>query len=196
MLTEAFKGGDWHPHVAQADGLMTHTWVGGWYTGGVEAIVAEVRGEAWECLMIESTSSGPITQTARGSVLAAGATVVGPRDSREVHAALATVEERLQRSFGRSWSDFRPLLLLVGDGDHIHDAVLHSAAFLGRGANLHLGLHDVARARTPLHFDDNIGGWYRGSGLRNNFACESYPQDSRAALPVFDASAKKNNKIW
>ncbi|AFV14869.1 hypothetical protein OEM_p100890 (plasmid) [Mycobacterium intracellulare subsp. yongonense 05-1390] len=163
MLTEAFKGGDWQPHTAQAAGL-THTWVEGWYAGGVEAIVAEVRGEAWECLMIESTSNGPITQTARAKVFALGAAVVGPRDSRAIHAALATVEQRLQRSLGLPCSDFRPLLLLVGDGDHIQNGVLQKAAFLGRGANVHLAIHHIARARTPRHFDDNIGGWYHGSG--------------------------------
>lgn len=90
MLTEAFKGGDWQPHTAHAAGL-THTWIEGWYAGGVEAIVAEVRGEAWDCLMIESTSNGPITQTARAKVFGLGAAVVGPRDSRAIHAVLATV---------------------------------------------------------------------------------------------------------
>ena len=162
MMTEAFdKGGDWHPREAQAPGL-THTWVAEWYTGGVEAIVAEVRGEAWECLMIESTSNGPIAPAARAEIVAAGAVVVGPRDSRDIHTALATVEERLQRSLGQRRSELRPLLLLVGDGAHIQNSVLQKVADIGRAANVHLGIHDAARARTPRHFDDNIGGWFRG----------------------------------
>lgn len=162
VMTEAFgKGGDWHPREAQAPGL-THTWVAEWYTGGVEAIVAEVRGQAWECLMIESTSNGPIAQTARAEIVADGATVIGPRDSRDVCTALATVEERLQRSLTQRRSEFRPLLLLVGDGAHIQNKVLERVAFLGRAANVHLGIHDAARARTPRHFDDTIGGWFRG----------------------------------
>ncbi|TXH26084.1 MAG: hypothetical protein E6R06_07570 [Mycobacterium sp.] len=162
MMIEAFgHGSDWHPRVAQAPGL-THTWVGQWYTGGVEAIVAEVAGDAWECLMIESTSNGPIAQTARAEIVAAGATVAGPRDSRDIHRALATVEERLQRSFGQRRSELRPLLVLVGDGAHIQNSILRTAAFLGRAANVHLGIHDAARARTARHFDDTIGGWFRG----------------------------------
>lgn len=165
MFNGELKGGDWRPRVAQAPGL-THTWVEGWFTGGVEAIVSEARGEGWECVMIESTARGPITQAARARVLGSGATLVRPRDSRKMHAALATVEQRLQRSLGRRSSDFRPLLLLVGDGDHIQHRVLEKAAFLGRAANVHLGIHDVARARTPFHFDDSIGGVYRGSGRK------------------------------
>lgn len=164
MLTEAFLGADWRPGVAQAVGL-THTWVPGWYAGGVEAIVAEVRGEAWDCLMIESTSNGPISQTARDEVVAAGATVVGPR-VRDVDAVLAMVEDRLRRSLGQSWSDFPPLLLLVGDGDHIQKDVLQRAAFLGRAANVHLGIDVFARVRTFGRFDHCIGGWYRGSDQR------------------------------
>lgn len=167
MLTEVFRGRDWRPRVAQASGL-THTWVEGWFTGGVEAIVSEVRGEGWECLVIESTSRGPITHGARAKVLTSGATLVRPRDSQKMHAALATVEQRLQRSLGQRSSDFRPLLLLVGDGDHIQHRALEKAAFLGRAANVHLGIHDVARARTPFHFDDCIGGVYRGSGRRRH----------------------------
>lgn len=162
MMTGAFgQGGEWHPRVAQAPGL-THTWVGQWYTGGVEAIVAEVRGEGWECLLIESTSIGPIEQTARAEIVAAGATVAGPRDSRDIHTALATVEERLQRSFRQRRSECRPLLLLVGDGAHIENIILERVAFLGRAANVHLGMHDAARVRTIRHFDDTIGGWFRG----------------------------------
>lgn len=163
MMTEAFgQGGEWHPRVAHAPGL-THTWVGEWYTGGVEAIVAEARSEAWECLMIESTSKGPIPQTARAELMSAGVTVAGHRDSHDVHTALATLEERLQRSLGRPWSDFRPILLLVGDGPHIQNSVLRRVAFLGRAANVHLGIHDSARAQTPGDFNDNIGGWFRSS---------------------------------
>lgn len=165
MLIKEFKRRDWRPRVAQEPGLA-HTWVEGWCTGGVEAIVAEVRREAWECLMIESAARGPITQAARAKVVAAGATVIGARDSRNITAALATVEKRLQRSLGQPWSDFRPLLLLVGDGNYIQNDVLQRAAFLGRGANLHLGIHDAARARTQSRFDDNIGGVYRGSKSR------------------------------
>lgn len=71
MFNGELKGGDWRPRVAQAPGL-THTWVEGWFTGGVEAIVSEARGEGWECVMIESTARGPITQAARARVLGSG----------------------------------------------------------------------------------------------------------------------------
>lgn len=161
-MNVAFQGGDWHPRVAQAAGL-THTWVEGWSAGGVEAIVAEIRREAWECLTIESTSNGPVTRTCREQVFTAGTTSVGPRYLPEMNAALAAVEERLHRSVGRAWSDFPPLLVLVGDGDHILDDVLQRAACLGRAANVHLGVDELARARTPRQFDDCIGGWYHGS---------------------------------
>lgn len=183
VITHTFKGIDWHPRVARFAGL-THTWVGGWHTGGVEEIVSAVRREGWDCLVIESTSNGPITPAARDEVRASGATVVGPLDSRELAAVLAAVENRLWDSlrpppargwlrkrfaglrwFSRASSRFRPLLLLVGDGDHINHDVIQKAAYLGRAANVHLGIDTRARAQTSATFDDCIGGW---SGLSDH----------------------------
>lgn len=163
MLTMAIEGRAWTPNEAGREGV-THTWVEGWYAGAVEAIVSEVRGEEWECLMIESTSNGPIAQGARETVLAAGATVVAPGDSRGRDAVFAVVEQRLRSSLGRPWGDLRPLLVLVGDGDHVHSDVIQWAAFLGRAANVHLGLHALARTRTAPPFDDCVGGRYAFSG--------------------------------
>jgi hypothetical protein len=165
-LTDAIVGGDWHPHTARAAG-MAHTWVTGWHAGGVEAIVAEARDEAWACLVIESTSNGPITRSALTEIHAAGATVVAP-DSDEIQAALTTVDNRLrrrldQRTADRLGFDQRPLLLLVGDGDHIPNDVLQRIAFLGRAADMHLAIDERARPRTPRQFDDCVLGVYRCS---------------------------------
>lgn len=180
MITHTFKPIDWHPRAARFAGL-THTWVGGWHAGGVEQIVSAVRREGWDCLVIESTSNGPITPAARDKVRASGATVVDPLDSQQLAAVLAAVENRLWdslrpppargwrrkrfarlRRFSKASSRFRPLLLLVGDGDHINHDVIQKAAYLGRAANVHLGIDTRARARTSTDFDGCIGGW---SGL-------------------------------
>lgn len=180
MITHTFKPIDWQPQAARFAGL-THTWVGGWHAGGVEEIVSAARCEGWECLVIESTSNGPITPAARDRVRASGATVVDPLDSQQLAAVLAAVENRLWDSlrpppargwlrkrfarlrwFSKASSRFRPLLLLVGDGDHINHDMIQKAAYLGRAAHVHLGIDARARVRTLAPFDDCIGGW---SGL-------------------------------
>lgn len=168
MLTDAVEGSDWHPHTARA-ACMAHTWVTGWHAGGVERIVAEAREEGWECVVIESTSNGPITRSALMAVHAAGATVVAP-DSDQIHAALTTVDDLLQhRRLDRRRSDWlrldqRPFLLLVGDGDHVQIEVLQRIVMIGRELDVHLAIDERARPRTPRQLDDCLLGVYRGSG--------------------------------
>lgn len=166
MLGEAVTLRDWSPRTAHTQ-CLAHAWVPRWHAGGAEAVVADARDQAWECVLVESTSNGPLPQTALAKVLAAGATVLGP-DRDEIRAALAGMDERLRRRLNRRrserpWSDQRPILLLIGDGDHIPDDVLQRIAVLGRAAQVHLAVDERARTRTPRHFDENILGVYRGS---------------------------------
>lgn len=156
---------EWSPQTART-ACLAHTWISGWHTGGVEAIVTDVHKAGWECQLIESTSNGPLTHTTRADVLAAGATIIGP-DPRDIEAALATVDEVLHHRINRPGAerprvDQRPLLLLVGDGDHIHNDVLQRIAFLGRAADVHLAVDERARRRTPITFNDNVAAVYRG----------------------------------
>ncbi len=166
MLGEAVTLRDWSPRTAHTQ-CLAHAWVPCWDAGGVEALVATARGQAWECIVVESTSNGPLPQTTLAKVLAAGATVLGP-DRDEIRAALAGVDERLRRRLNRRrserpCSDQRSILLLIGDGDHIPDDVLQRIAVLGRAAQVHLAVDERARTRTPRHFDENILGVYRGA---------------------------------
>jgi len=161
---------EWSPQTART-ACLAHTWISGWHTGGVEAIVTDVHKAGWECLLIESTSNGPLTHATRAEVLAAGATIIGP-DPRDIEAALATVDEVLHHRINRPGAerprvDQRPLLLLVGDGDHIHNDVLQRIAFLGRAADVHLAVDERARRRTPITFNDNVAAVYLGR-VRHN----------------------------
>jgi len=146
---------------------MAHTWVPGWHAGDVEAIVAEACDAAWECLVVESTSSGPFSETTRAEISAAGATVIGPGRG-EIYAALAMVDEIVRRRLGRRAPDQRPMLLLIGDGNHLPNDVLQRVAVLGRAADVHLAVDERARRRLPWQFHQNILGVYCASAVRCN----------------------------
>jgi len=134
---------------------------------------ADARAAAWECIVIESTSNGPITRSALAEVHAAGATVITP-DPSEIQATLATVDDRCWRRMRRPEADQRPLLLVVGDGDHIPNDVLERIVYLGRAADVHLAIDERARSRTSRRFDANVLGVYRGSGQRSSMSDDNW----------------------
>lgn len=156
----AIEGGDWNPRTARATPLAAHTWVIGWHTGGAEALVTAVRAEEWQCIVIEATSDGPLTRSARAAVHAAGATVISPEPDK-IKEAIAAVGDRCRRA-SQSQANRRPLLLMVGDGDHIPNEVLDDIAHRGRGADIHLAIDERARWRTSERFDADVRCVYRG----------------------------------
>lgn len=162
---------EWH-HTART-ACTAHTWITGWHTGGVEAILTDALQAGWECLLIESTSGRPLSHTTRAAVLAAGVTIIGP-DPRDIHAALTTVDEVLHRRLNRPRAerptiDQRPLLILVSIGNHIHNDVLQRVVALGRAADVHLAVDERARRRTPITFNDNVLAVYHGSRPRRRW---------------------------
>lgn len=157
----AIEGGDWNPRTARATPLTAHTWVAGWHTGGAEALVTAVRAEAWQCIVIESTSNGPLTRSARAAVHAAGATVISP-DPDKIKEAIAAVGDRCRRAMGQPQANRRPLLLMVGDGHHISNEVLDDIAHRGREGDVHLAIDARARWRTSERFDADVRCVYQG----------------------------------
>ncbi len=156
----ATEGGDWHPRTARATPLAAHTWVTGWHTGAVEALVTAARAEEWQCIVIEATSDCPLTRSARAAVHAAGATVISPEPDK-INEAIAAVGDRCWRA-SQSHANRRPLLLMVGDGDHIPNEALDDIAHRGRGADIHLAIDERARWRTSERFDADVRCVYRG----------------------------------
>ncbi|OBB92920.1 hypothetical protein A5779_21415 [Mycolicibacterium peregrinum] len=65
---------------------------------------------------------------------------------------------------------------MVGDGDHINHDVIQKAAYLGRAANVHLGIDTRARARTSAPFDGCISGW-SGLSVSGREATATRPHD-------------------
>ncbi|MEX7469050.1 hypothetical protein AB4Z39_04985 [Mycobacterium adipatum] len=120
-----------------------------------------VRAEEWQCIVIEATSDGPLTRSARAAVHAAGATVISPEPDK-INEAIAAVGDRCRRAMGQSQANRRPLLLMVGDGDHIANEALDDIAHRGRGGDVHLAVDERARWRTSERFEADVRCVYRG----------------------------------
>lgn len=159
---------DWRPGADLAR-YVPHTWVAGWHEGAVEALVTEASDAAWECLVIESTSNGPISGSARDQIRSAGADIVGP-DPDEIATRMAELDDVLRlrrydkicrRREGRTDAGLRPLLVVVGDGDHVLAKAVEEILLLGREFNMHLAIDECARRRTAMIFRYNVAGMYR-----------------------------------
>lgn len=150
---------DWSPTIATMP-LMAHTWVRGWQAGGLEVIVAAARAAAWQCIVIERTAA-PMARPTRAAIHAAGATVISSELAAigEVFAAVSQRcrTERLTAARGHS-----PLLLMVGDGEHIPHNDLDAIADLGHAADIHLAIDEQARLRTSAAFNASVGGVVSG----------------------------------
>lgn len=159
---------DWRPGADLAR-YVPHTWVAGWHEGAVAALVAEASDAGWECLVIESTSNGPISGSARDQIRSAGADIVGP-DPDEIATRMAELDDVLRlrrydeiwrRREGRMDAGLRPLLVVVGDGDHVLAEAVEEILLLGREFNMHLAIDERARRRTAMIFHYNVAGMYR-----------------------------------
>lgn len=150
---------DWSPTIATMP-RMTHTWVAGWQTGSLEVIVTAARAAAWQCIVIERTSA-PMARPTRTAIHAAGATVISS-ELAAIGEVFAAVSQRCRTEQLTAARGHHPLLLMVGDGEHIPHNDLDVIADLGHAADIHLAIDEEARQHTSAAFNASIGGVYRG----------------------------------